>query len=61
MASQSERRANALEAIGNALLELAAIERASEEVPETEVLIDRRNCRKELGLPAGAFIAAAGR
>jgi hypothetical protein len=61
MLSQRERRAAALEAIGNALLELAAVERASEEVPETEVLIDRRNCRKELGLPAGAFIAAAGR
>lgn len=61
MSSQRERRAAALEAIGKALLELAAIERASEEVPDAEVLIDRRNCRKELGLPAGAFISAAGR
>jgi len=60
MHPQHERRAAALEAIGKALLELAAIERESREAPPEEVLIDRRNCRRELGLPAGAFIAAAG-
>ena len=61
MTSQRERRAAALEAIGNALLELAAVEREAEESPAGEVFIDRRNCEKELGLSPRAFADAAAR
>jgi hypothetical protein len=60
MTSPCERRAAALEAIGHALLELAALEREPEESAPTEVLINRRNCVKELGLAPGAFLEAAG-
>lgn len=61
MQSRRERRAAALEAIAHALLELAAVEREPEEQTPNEVLIDRRNCEKELGLTPRAFAAAAGR
>ena len=61
MPSRHERRAAALEAIAHALLELAAVEREPEEAAPTEVLLDRRNCEKELGLTPRAFAAAAGR
>ena len=54
-----ERRAIALEAIGHALLELAAIERESE--PATrETFIDKKNSLREVGLSPAAFAAAAG-
>lgn len=62
MLSRRERRATALEAIAHALLELAAVEREPEDVATPkEVLIDRRNCDRELGLTPRAFAAAAGR
>lgn len=62
MSSPRERRAVALEAIAHALLELAAVEREpEEEVAPQEVLVDHRNCEKELGLVPRAFTAAAGR
>jgi hypothetical protein len=62
MLPRQERRAAALEAIAHALLELAAVEREAEDaaVPKS-VLIDRRNCDRELGLTPRAFAAAAGR
>jgi hypothetical protein len=62
MTAHRERRATALEAIAHALLELAALEREPEEATSPgETLIDRRNCEKELGITAHAFVAAAGR
>ena len=61
MISRHERRAAALEAIANALLELAAVEREPDESSPSEVLVDRRNSAKELGLSPSAFTAAAGR
>ena len=61
MISPRERRAAALEAIAQALLELAAVEREPEDVPLGEVLVNRRNCAKELGLAPTAFVEAAGR
>jgi hypothetical protein len=61
MPTNRERRAAALEAIANALLELAAIEREPETSAPAEVLIHRKNCRQELGLPPAAFLEAAGR
>jgi hypothetical protein len=59
MTTQGERRAAALEAIAHALLDLAALEREPEESAPSEVLIDRRNCEKELGLRPRTFLAAA--
>jgi hypothetical protein len=59
--SLHERRAAALEAIGRALLELAAIEREPAERLAHEILVDRRNCETEVGLRPSAFAAAAGR
>src|ERR1700722_5327563 len=62
MTTRRERRAAALEAIAQALLELAAVERDPEETTSpSEILIDRRNCEKELGITPHAFVAAAGR
>ncbi len=61
MTSPRERRAAALEAIAHALLELAAVEREAEETSAAEVLVDRRNCEKELAITPHAFVAAAGR
>jgi hypothetical protein len=62
MTTRSERRAAALEAIAQALLELAAVEREPEETTNpSETLIDRRNCERELGITPHAFVAAAGR
>lgn len=58
--SRAERRAAALEAIGKALMTLAALEREADEPRPEDVLIDRRNCREELGLPQRAFLFAAG-
>jgi hypothetical protein len=43
------------------LLELAAVEREAEEKPPQEVMIDRRNCEKEVGLSPRSFMDAAGR
>src|SRR5687768_2600751 len=60
MNTQQERRAAALEAIGHALLELAALEREPPESRPIDVLINRRNCAKELGLSPTAFLEAAG-
>jgi hypothetical protein len=60
MTSRTERRAAALEAIANALMQLAAAEREADEPRPEDVFIDRRNCRKELGLPQRAFLSAAG-
>lgn len=61
MTTHRERRAAALEAIGHALLELAAVEREPEETTNpNEALIDRRNCARELGLTPHAFVASAG-
>ena len=54
-----ERRAIALEAIGHALLELAAIERESEPATK-ETFIDKKNSLREVGLSPAAFAAAAG-
>lgn len=61
MKNKAERRAAALEAIANALLELAAVEREPEDAPPAEILIDRRNCERELGLSPWAFVRSAGR
>jgi hypothetical protein len=62
MTTRRERRAGALEAIAQALLELAAVEREPEETTSpSETLIDRRNCERELGITPHAFVAAAGR
>ena len=61
MSSRHERRAAALEAIAHALLELAALEREPDEIAPKEILIDRRNCERELGLSPRAFAAAASR
>jgi hypothetical protein len=61
MTPQRERRAAALEAIGNAILELAAVEREADEPAPADVFIDRRNCEKEVRLSPRAFADAAGR
>jgi hypothetical protein len=61
MSSRNERRAAAFESIAAALLELAAVEREPYEANPQEVLINRRNCAKELSLTPSAFVAAAGR
>lgn len=51
MTSRHERKAAALEAIADALLELAAVEREPDEaVSPSETPIDRRNCGEMLGL-----------
>ncbi len=59
MTELRKRRATALQAIGNALLELAAIERESAD-GGGEMFINRKNSESELGLASSAFRAAAG-
>ena len=62
MTSRGERRAVAFEAIAQALLELAAVEREPDDATSpSEILIDRRNCAEMLGLTPHAFVAGAGR